>query len=382
MTVNGTATTLRDYLFRFFSWFYGAGTWLRNKLFDWGLLKQHEFEIPVIVVGNIAVGGTGKTPHVEYIVAKLSTQYNIGVIIRGYKRSTNGFILATDTSTPNDIGDEPYQIFNKFHGRIRLAVSEDRVFGIRELRRLYPDINMIILDDGFQHRHVKPDLSIVLMEYRNMPYDDHLLPYGRLRESIDALRRASIIVVTKCPETINPIDFRLVKNNLNLYPSQGLYFSRYQYGSLVPLFSDFVEEAPRLSDFTADDTFMTITGIAHPKPFTRHLRNNYQATVKSIRFPDHYNFVRSDFDFITSKFNELKGRRKIIITTEKDAVRMVNNPYFPQELKNKVFYLPIHVEFIPYLNDDFSEGFYKHLREIPLSKQRRAAATPKSNDNR
>lgn len=365
--MNEYVKTLRNLFLQFLSTIYGVGTWTRNRLFDWGLKKQRVFDIPVIVVGNIAIGGTGKTPHAEYLISKLCTNHNVGVLSRGYKRSTSGFVLATNTSTPADIGDEPYQIYKKFYGSIKLAVCEDRCVGIDELRKAYPDINLIILDDAFQHRYVKPDISIVLMEYDRMPYNDHLLPYGRLRESIDALRRASMVVVTKCPEDTKLLSFRIIKNNLNLYPDQGLFFSRYQYGNLVSVFPEFSQYIPYLDEFTSDDTIITVTGIANPKPLNKYLRS-YGTRYKSIRFPDHHQFERRDLDFINSKFTELPGKRKIIITTEKDAVRMANNPYFPQELKSNVFYLPINVEFTPYLDKYFDDYLYKKLNEVILNK--------------
>lgn len=292
---------------------YGLVVWLRNKFFDWNILKQQTFDIPVIAVGNIAVGGTGKTPHTEYIISLLSSRFNIGVISRGYKRKTKGFVLATNSSKPYDIGDEPFQMYRKFNNRIKLAVCENRCEGIKQLRNNYPDINLILLDDAFQHRYVHPDISIVMMEYNRKPYEDHLLPYGRLRESIDGLRRASMIIVSKCPENIKLLDFRLIKNNLNLYPSQGLYFSKYRYGNLVSVFPDYSQYVPYLYDFDTNDVILLITGIANPRPLHKYLRH-YCSNVKSIRYIDHHEFERKDFDFIVEKYNSFKGRKKIIIT--------------------------------------------------------------------
>lgn len=365
--MNQHVKILRDLFLQFLSKIYGVGIWSRNKLFDIGLKRQRAFDIPVIVVGNIAIGGTGKTPHTEYIISLLAEKYNIGVLSRGYKRSTSGFVLATNTSTPYDIGDEPYQIYKKYYGRIKLAVCEDRCVGIDELRKVYPDINLILLDDAFQHRYVKPDISIVLMEYNRMPYEDHLLPYGRLRESTDALRRASMVIITKCPEEPKLLDFRIMKNHLNLYPDQGLFFSKYKYGNLVSVFPEFSKYIPYLQEYDDEDTILSVTGIANPKPFTKYLRS-FGTKFKSIRYPDHHQFERKDLEFIANKFIELPGKRKIIITTEKDAVRMATNPYFPQDLKPYVFYLPIDVSFIPYLDKYFDESLNKKLSEIALNK--------------
>lgn len=348
---------------------YSFGVWMRNKFFDLGLLKQKEFDIPVIVVGNIAVGGTGKTPHTEYIISLLSSEYNVGVISRGYKRETKGFVLASNNSTPYDIGDEPYQIFRKFNGRIKLAVCEKRCAGITELRKIYPEIDLIILDDAFQHRYVLPSISIVLMEYEKMPYNDKMLPYGRLRESIDSLRRASMVIVSKCPNEVKSLDLRLIKNNLDLYPSQGLYFSKYEYGNLVSVFPEFSKYLQYLDWLSEEDSILAITGIANPRPFIKFLRS-HRAKVKAIHYSDHYQFEKKDLEFINNKFKELPGNKKIIITTEKDAVRLANNPYFPQELKPNVFYLPINVEFISFLNENFNEGLRKDLKEVTLNKSK------------
>lgn len=361
---------LRDALLRFFSWIYAAGVWGRNKCFDFGILKQISHDVPVVVVGNLAVGGTGKTPHVEYLISLLSRHYNIGVISRGYRRQTSGYILASSRSTPEIIGDEPFQIYSKYGNRVKVAVCADRNEGITKLLKTNPDINLIILDDAFQHRYVKADLSIVLMEYNRLPYNDHLLPFGRLRESIHGLERASIVVVTKCPDDFKSMEFRIIKKNLDLFPSQGLFFSRYNYALLQPVFPESVRYGYSLESLTEADTILSITGIANPRPFTRYLRR-HSAAVKSIRFADHHAFERRDMDFIKNKFNSLPGQKKLIVTTEKDAVRFAANPYFPEELKPMIFFVPISVEFIPYLNMDFDERIHKELSAICTKKIKR-----------
>ena len=361
--MNKSVKILKDGLLKFLSCFYATGSWTRSKFFDWGLIKQREFDIPIIVVGNIAVGGTGKTPHAEYIISRLISEYNVAVLSRGYKRATKGFVLATSNSTPDDIGDEPYQIYKKFHGRIKLAVCEKRCEGIDKLREIYPDIDLFVLDDAFQHRYVKPDISVIMMEYNRMPYNDHYLPYGHLRETVDALRRASMVIVSKCPDDAKLLDFRLIKKNLELFPSQGLFFSKYEYNNLVSVFPETSQYMPYLSDYTERDTILAITGIANPRPFTKYLRS-YKSKVKAIRFADHHNFERGDLDFIQSKFKALPGEKKIIITTEKDAVRMANNPYFPEDLKKYVYYLPINIKFVPFLNENFDESLMKDIKEV------------------
>lgn len=369
MAKQSKPTVLRNSLLRFISWFYAFGVWVRNKCFDWGILKQRSHPVPVVVVGNLAVGGTGKTPHVEYLIQLLCHDYNIGVLSRGYRRQTSGFILASSRSTPEIIGDEPYQIYSKFGNKIKVAVCADRNEGITKLLEMHPEINLILLDDAFQHRYVKSDLSIVLMEYNRLPYNDHILPYGRLRESIHGLERASIVVVTKCPDDFKSMDFRIIKKNLDLFPSQGLFFSQYKYGCLQPVFPESLRFHYTLGMLNDKDTILSITGIANPRPFTRYLRT-HRAMVKSIRYADHHAFERKDMEFILNKYDSLPGNIKLILTTEKDAVRFASNPYFPEELKPFIFYVPISIDFIPYLNMDFNERIMKELQAINIKKSK------------
>lgn len=324
---------------------YGAGVWVRNKMFDWNILKSHKFNIPVIAVGNIAVGGTGKTPHTEYIVNILRNSYHVGVLSRGYKRETKGFIMATPHSTPRDIGDESYQIYHKFKGKVAVAVSENRVKGITRMLEIDPAINVIVLDDALQHRHVKPQVTIVLTEYDRPVFSDSLLPYGRLRESKAALRRADMVIVTKCPDDIKPIEFNIFDKNLNLIPDQQRFYSRFRYPALRPAFPDAATSVPELNRLTVNDSLLTVCGIGNPKPFVRYIKS-FLPKVKVNVFSDHHNYSRKDIDLIESRFDSLKGSRRYIITTEKDAVRLVNNPYFPHRLKPYIFYLPVQVEFV------------------------------------
>ena len=326
---------------------YGWVMAVRNMMFDKGILKQTEFDIPVITVGNISMGGSGKTPHTEYILDKLTNDYHIGMLSRGYKRRTKGFVLATENSHVEDIGDEPYQIFQKFRSRnVMVAACEKRVEGIEKMREIDPDLQMIVLDDAFQHRYVKPKLSVVLMEFNRPAYKDSMLPFGRLREPMRALNRADIIVVTKCPETMSPMQRRLISENLNLFPYQKLLFSRYKYMRPRAVFSEAQQELALLDmeNLTESDSLLSVTGVANPRPFVRQLRK-FKAKVKIKRFSDHHNFTQSDLESINEKFMAMKGKRKYIITTEKDAMRLMNNPYFPHHLRKLIDYLPIRVVF-------------------------------------
>jgi tetraacyldisaccharide 4'-kinase len=336
---------------------YGLGVGVRNLLFKWHVLRQKEFQVPIVVVGNISVGGTGKTPHTEYIVNLLRYKYHIGVLSRGYKRITKGFVLATNRCSPLDIGDEPYQIYQKFGRDITVAVCEDRCNGIEEMLRLDHRINLIVLDDAFQHRYVKPALSIVLTEFNKPVFNDRLLPLGRLREPQSAIYRADMVIVTKCPEQLNPLEFRIFKNNLRLFPYQQLFFSRFDYAPLMPLFPDAADKNFKLHWLSGRDTLMVLSGIANPKPLIRYLKG-FPAKVKVKLFPDHHNFSRKDLEGVKEKFNELSGEHKYIITTEKDAVRLLNNPYFPHELKPYIYYQPIEVKFDTPKADNAQSGSF------------------------
>lgn len=345
-----TKDRIFSYLLTPLAWIYGAVTDVRNKLYDWHLLPSESFDIPVVCVGNITVGGTGKTPHVEFLIESLSADYNIGVLSRGYKRKTNGFVLGSSTSTPATIGDEPYQILKKYGNRVKVAVCESRRKGIKELLSIDPGINLILLDDAFQHRSVDPKVNIVLMDYSRPVYRDHVLPLGRLRENKRAVSRADFVVVTKVPEEATPLQCRLISKNLELWAYQKLFFSRIEYGEPQAVFKEAERYDINLDDLTRDDIVMLLTGIANPRPLVRHFKD-FDCRVTVNHFPDHHDFSRSDLNKVAEKFGEMKGARKLIITTEKDAVRLANNPYFPQKLKPYIYALPISVEMLRGLDD-------------------------------
>ena len=226
--------------------------------------------------------------------------------------------------------------------------------------RIDPKINLIVLDDAFQHRYVKPTVSIVLTDFNAPVFSDSLLPHGRLREPMGAIYRADMVVVTKCPERLKAIEYRIFKNSLKLFPYQGLFFSAIEYSPLQPLFPDEALQPPYLSWLTEADSILALSGIANPKPFVRYLRG-FHAKVKVKQYPDHHNFTRRDLDSLLRRFNEMEGERKLLITTEKDAVRLINNPYFPQELKDCAYYLPVKVKFDPHNVDTFDDELQKLL---------------------
>lgn len=343
--MKSTSDKILTFLLTPASWIYGAVTSVRNKLFDWGVLSQTEFDVPIVGIGNLTVGGTGKTPHTEYIASQLCSTYKIAVLSRGYKRKTRGYVLANSKSTPDTIGDEPWQIYNKLGMNVKVAVCESRKKGIQNLLRQFPDLDMILLDDSFQHRWVKPKISILLMEYGRPVAKDKLLPLGRLREPASEVCRADKVIITKCPENVSALDFRIKVKELDLMKFQKIYFSKYNYESLKPVFPEDAPFHASLNALNENDSVLLLTGIAHPRYFVRHM-NQYHFRLKVMHYPDHHDFSRSDLMKIEEIFRAMKGERKIILTTEKDAVRLVHNPYFPADLKRFAFYEPISVKML------------------------------------
>ena len=333
------------------SWLYGMGVALRNALFDMDVLESRSYKIPVICVGNLTVGGTGKTPHTEYLLRLLSPRYKVAVLSRGYKRKTSGYILATEESTVEEIGDEPWQMKQKFPD-IYVAVDKNRREGIERLcdDPETCDVEVILLDDAFQHRYVKPGLSILLIDYHRMVTDDRLLPVGRLREPMESMNRANIVVVTKCPHDIKPMDYRVIQKALGLKPYQDLFFSTFRYGKLWGLFHD---KERKLSSLAPEESVRLLTGIASPEQLHLDLRRHTQR-ITSLSYPDHHNFTPYDIRHINHVFASLPSPR-IIITTEKDATRLLYMQGLSREVKESLYILPIRVDFLRDEQDMFNE---------------------------
>ena len=343
---------------------YGWVVWLRNKLFDWEILPIEEFPIPVICVGNITVGGTGKTPHVEYLLHLLVKQYKVAVLSRGYKRESSGFVLADEKATARTIGDEPFQIVRKFPQAI-VAVDGNRRRGIKKLLSLPEDEKpqIILLDDAFQHRYVKPSCSILLIDSNRMIYEDALLPAGRLRESSSGRGRANMVIVTKCSSGLKPVDYRLMSKHLKLYPYQSLFFTAFEYGELVPCFEDNPAGRKKLSEIKEDNyAVLLVAGIANPKGLISELEK-YVPKLETLIFPDHHTFSKSNIREIETEFEQLQGVNKLIVTTEKDFVRLIDCE-FPEEMKKAMFYLPVTVAFKNNEEILFTKKIYNHVRSF------------------
>ena len=347
------------------SWLYGMGVGLRNKLFDWGWLRSESFDIPVICVGNLVAGGTGKTPHTEYLIRLLTRQQlNVATLSRGYKRQTTGYLLADAQSNARQIGDEPCQMKSKFPG-IRVAVDEDRREGIRQLLRLdHPPVDVVLLDDAFQHRHVKAGLNILLTDYHRLLCDDALLPAGRLREPAENKQRAQVVIVTKCPDDLKPIDFNIITKKLHLYPYQKLFFSGLRYGEPLPVFPDQTRTDSRTGLPDGSEHVLLVTGIAAPLPLLDELKRR-TPHVEPLFFGDHHNFSKRDLAQIEERFHALKGTRKRIITTEKDAARLRSHPHLPDALKPHLYMLPVDIQILQNQQLIFNQTIIDYVRKNP-----------------
>ena len=342
---------------------YGVIVFIRNRLFDSGIIPSREFNIPVISIGNITVGGTGKTPVTEYLAGLLMNDFSVAVLSRGYKRKTKGFILADENSTPAEIGDEPCQIKAKFP-QIIVAVCKSRVRGVKKLLQLHPETDVILLDDAFQHRYINPGLSILLIDYNNPVSKDILLPSGNLREAASEKKRADIILVTKCPDKLKPIETRIMVKELDLYPFQQLFFSTIRYGNLLPVFPSCTVPEPETLKESKPDIIL-VSGIANPRPLKKYARG-ISVKLHSMVYSDHHDYTDRDILEIEKTFRSLNQESTVIITTEKDAVRLRQKENIPESLRKQFFYVPIQISF----NNDDSKKFNSLIRHYVRNNKR------------
>ena len=342
------------------SWLYGLGVDIRNALFDMGVLPSVSFDIPVINVGNITVGGTGKTPHVEYLIRLLSGRYRVAVLSRGYKRKTKGYLLSTMSSTMEEIGDEPWQIKQKFPD-VYVAVDADRRHGIERLMsdEATKDVEVILLDDAYQHRYVKAGHNILLVDYHRIISDDKLLPAGRLRERPSASSRATTVIVTKCPQHINAMGFRVIISSLNLRPYQQLFFSTFTYETMHQLWGNGMLEPDTLRK---DNTHvLLLTGIGNPRQMEQDVRRFVQH-ISPLTFSDHHYYTKRDVEAINNALHELP-QPHIIITTEKDAARLQHLRGFTDEVRQSTYVLPIGISIMRNEKEKFDKTINDYVRE-------------------
>ena len=322
---------------------YAVSVWFRNLLFDLGIKRQVAPQVTTIGVGNICAGGAGKTPHVEYLLRLLSDQYTTALLSRGYRRRSHGYLLDDGSHNASRLGDEPAMVAAKFP-KVQVAVCEKRVTGVERLMQQPHPPQVVVLDDVYQHRYIKPTINILLTEYGKPYCNDHILPFGNLREGRRARYRANIVVVTKSPNQLNPIDKHNIINRLKLKPFQKVFFSYVHYCDPLPLMG----KAPL--PLQTVESVLLVTGIADPEPRRQYVSSFCE--VSTIRFADHHRYTTADIKRIRRVFVQMNSARKLILTTEKDAARL-------RELADRevmsglpIYYLPIEVRI--HQNNDMS----------------------------
>lgn len=338
-----------------FSLIYGIVISLRNLCYDAGIFKSQEYPFPIISVGNLSVGGTGKTPHSEFIIKLLKNKHNIASLSRGYGRNTKGYRLANASDNAKSIGDEPFQIFKKFPS-ILVAVAEKRRKGIEELLRLEEKPEIIVMDDAYQHRGVKAGMNILLTDYSKLYIDDVILPSGRLREWKSGAKRADIIVVTKSPAVLSPLEIRRISESLKPKPYQKVFFSYIAYKKAKAL-NQAAVEIVKLKDKFATRGVLIVSAIANPESLVLHM-GRYSKEVQTLSFKDHHYFEAKDYKAIHSSLEGLLSPKKAIIITEKDAVK-----FDATQFGNiPVFCIPIHIKFHIHQEQGFAEEIENYVR--------------------
>lgn len=315
---------------------------IRHWMFDCGLLKSEKFKTPIICVGNITVGGTGKTPTAEMIVGYMKQYYKVAVLSRGYGRRTNGYLEVKTTSSYRDVGDEPLQIKLKYPDAL-VVVCEKRVDAIRRIEEEHPEIGLIVMDDGFQHRYVDPRINVVIVDSTRPYYEDDYLPCGTLRDNPESLDRAHYFIVTKCPVDMSPLDQRVWRMNLQKIAYQRVYFTR-----VIP--TKPIAQFPTQNVLNAGDEVIVMSGIGNPKAFISGVKANYKV-VQTITFPDHHVYSVADIERIVACLE--KHPKAMLLTTEKDVVKLRRSRRVPDIMRERLFYQPVQVEFIEGSDADF-----------------------------
>lgn len=333
-----------------FALVYDAVTRARNNLYDLGIRPSAAFDVPTIGVGNLAVGGTGKTPMVEYLIRQLRSEYRIATLSRGYGRDTRGVRIAGDQDTAQTIGDEPMQFYQKFNRDVVVAVGEERVFAVPYILDHAPDVNLVLLDDVFQHRRIKPALQILLTDFSRPFVDDFLLPAGRLRESRSGAQRADVVVVTKCPASMHDDDKVRLSSRIGRYTHAPVFFSSLRYGEARAVCGD-VSDLP--------EKVVLVSGIANPSPLERYLKERCEV-IDHIRFRDHHRYTRADLDRISDVAQ--KGGAGVV-TTEKDFTKISDAVFKEREVS--LFVVPIEMTFIKN-GEDFNEIVRNRIRNHAL----------------
>lgn len=341
------------YLLLPFSWLYGLVVITRNLFYDFGIFKSTKFNLPVIVVGNLEVGGAGKSPMTEFLIQSLKPNYKIATLSRGYGRKTKGFFYADKNSTAEIIGDEPAQFKQKFPD-ITVAVCENRVFGVEKLKDEY---DLILLDDAFQHRALQAGFNILLFDYGKINQNYFLLPAGNYREPFSGKKRADVIVISKCPPQLSVENQQQIIEKMQLLPHQNLFFTSIIYQEYKPLMP--LADASFIAQKSA---VFLLTGIANPQPLLQHLRKQFEA-IYLHKYPDHHQFTLKNISKLVADFNACAAKKKVIITTEKDAQRL-QEPALQKALANlPVFVAPIGLNFLNDASSAFKQLIENYVRK-------------------
>ena len=317
---------------------YGTITFIRNLLFDWRIFSVTKHQVPIISVGNLSMGGTGKTPHVEFLVSRLKDQYQLATLSRGYGRKTKGYVLADSESDANTIGDEPLQYYHKFEN-IKVAVDGNRNRGAKKILQTHPETQLLILDDAYQHRYIHRDLNIMLSDFHNVYKKDHVVPSGQLREFRRGVNRADVIIITKTPVVLSPITRRRFEDELKLKNNQKLLFSKIEYDGFVSF-----NHGNRLEKEPTASTILLFAGIANSYPLQDYLKRFCNELIV-LSFADHHNYSKKDIDLIFETYNDVFSKNKMIVTTEKDAQRLSTSEHKAVLNACPLFYVPIHIAF-------------------------------------
>ena len=336
-----TAISMNFFL-KLLSYPYRMAISIRHLLFDCEFLKSEKFSIPIICVGNITVGGTGKTPTAEMILRYMKSYYNVALLSRGYGRRTKGYMEVQTTSSYRDVGDEPLQIKLKFPDTL-VVVCEKRAEAVHRIMNDHPDVNLIVMDDGFQHRYVDARINVVIVDSTRPFYEDDYLPAGTLRDKISSLDRAHYFIVTKCPPDMQPLAQRMWRKELHKIAYQKVYFTRVVPTAAVPLFT--TERSLKYGD-----DVVVMSGIGNPKAFVKGVRAQYNVKAK-LNFPDHHVYSVTDIERIVALLE--KYPQAMLLTTEKDAVKLRRSRRVPELMRERLFYQPLKVEFLEGSDDDF-----------------------------
>ena len=334
---------------------FGLGVYLRNTLFDCGIIKSQTYSIPIVCIGNLSVGGTGKTPHIEYLVTLLKQKYRIAVVSRGYKRKSKGMQISSTLSTPDQLGDEPFQIFAK-NPEITVIADGNRRRAVAYLMQQAQPPHVILLDDAYQHRYVAPGLNIILTDYNRPFFKDSLMPYGLLREPARNKNRADAIIVTKTPACTPTEELQQIAHRITLSKEQLLFFSSLKNPTCRNIYT---QEA---NDFEPDTEILLVTGIANPQPIEAAVSARY-SLHSTLHFSDHCNFGDKEINKIVEKFSAIQNNKKVILVTEKDAVKLRNNPTLQESLKDFIYYLPLEIVFLQSETNKFNQFIFDYVAE-------------------